>query len=420
MAASHVGAYADAAAFGVHPDGGDASGALQDAIDRLAETGGILLLAPGRYRISGVELARGVTIKGAGPVTRLVGDGATPVISASNTALTGLADLTVEAPPLPDGAPALRFSVVERLQLDGIHVQGGGRGLDLTRVAGSVRNSVISDAADAGLFSIDATGLEVAHNLVQGCGNNGIQIWRSVPGYDGTLVTANRIRAIRADAGGSGQNGNGINIFRAGNVNASNNIIDDCAYSALRSNGGSDCVFSANTCSRLGEVAIYAEFGFEGALISANLIDNAATGISITNFNEGGRLAVCSGNLIRNLHTRDHFDVRGTGIGAEADTLVTGNVVEGAPVSGISLGYGRYLRNVMATNNILRNCRWGVSVSVVDGAGPAVISGNMFAGATEVAVQGLRFDDADGGDLADGDDSRHRHLTISSNIRTSG
>ena len=57
----------------------------------------------------------------------------------------------------------------------------------------------------------------------------------------------------------------------------------------------------ANSCARLGEVALYAEFGFEGALIANNLVDTAATGISVTNFNEGGRLAVVQGNLVRNL-----------------------------------------------------------------------------------------------------------------------
>jgi uncharacterized secreted repeat protein (TIGR03808 family) len=51
----------------------------------------------------------------------------------------------------------------------------------------------------------------------------------------------------------------------------------------------------------LGEVAIYAEFGFEGAVIANNTIDGAAIGVAVTNFNQGGRLAVVQGNLIRNL-----------------------------------------------------------------------------------------------------------------------
>ena len=49
------------------------------------------------------------------------------------------------------------------------------------------------------------------------------------------------------------------------------------------------------------EVALYAEFGFEGAVIANNTIDGAAIGVAVTNFNQGGRLAVVQGNLIRNL-----------------------------------------------------------------------------------------------------------------------
>ena len=39
-------------------------------------------------------------------------------------------------------------------------------------------------------------------------------------------------------------------------------------------------------------------------MIANNLVDKAATGVSVTNFNEGGRLAVVQGNLIRNLFLR--------------------------------------------------------------------------------------------------------------------
>ena len=90
-------------------------------------------------------------------------------------------------------------------------------------------------------------------------------------------------------------------MFRAGNVLVSGNRITDCAYSAIRGNAASNIQMIANSCARIGEVALYAEFGFEGALIANNLVDGAASGIAVTNFNEGGRLAVVQGNIIRNL-----------------------------------------------------------------------------------------------------------------------
>ena len=43
---------------------------------------------------------------------------------------------------------------------------------------------------------------------------------------------------------------------------------------------------------------------FEGAMIANNIVDTAAMGVSVTNFNEGGRLAVVQGNVIRNLFLR--------------------------------------------------------------------------------------------------------------------
>ena len=57
----------------------------------------------------------------------------------------------------------------------------------------------------------------------------------------------------------------------------------------------------ATPSTDVGEVAIYSEFGFEGAVIANNTVDGAALGIVACNFNEGGRLAVVQGNLIRNL-----------------------------------------------------------------------------------------------------------------------
>ena len=36
-------------------------------------------------------------------------------------------------------------------------------------------------------------------------------------------------------------------------------------------------------------------------VIANNIVDGAALGVSVTNFDEGGRLAVVQGNLIRNL-----------------------------------------------------------------------------------------------------------------------
>ena len=91
--------------------------------------------------------------------------------------------------------------------------------------------------------------------------------------------------------------------------------------------------------------------------------------MSVTNFDKGGRLAVVQGNLIRNLVGRrppgtDPNDSAGIGIGVEADTVVTGNVVENAPNAGIAAGWGAYLRDVAITSNVIRRADFGITVSV--------------------------------------------------------
>ena len=298
-------------------------------------------------------------------------------------------------------------------------VASGRHGVMLEACEGEVTGSTVTGAEGAGIFSLDARGLKLAGNTVRGAGNNGILVWRSQPGDDGTLVVDNRIEDIAARAGGSGQNGNAINVFRAGNVMVRGNRIKGAAFSAVRGNAASNLQILGNTCTGLGEVALYAEFGFEGAMIANNVVDGAALGVAVTNFNEGGRLAVVQGNVIRNLVAfraagADPNDLAGVGIGVEADTAVSGNVVENAPTAGILLGWGRYMRDVSATGNVVRDCGVGIAVSVAAGAGSALIADNLISGARRGAILGMDGHTAVTGELA-GDAQRFAHLTITGN-----
>ena len=131
-------------------------------------------------------------------------------------------------------------------------------------------------------------------------------------------------------------------------------------------------------------------------MIANNTVDGAALGISVTNFNEGGRLAVVQGNLIRNLKNKrpagtDPNDAAGVGIAVEADASVNGNVIENAPTAGINLGWGKHLRDVSVVGNVVRTAGYGITVSVADGAGTAVIAGNLIAGASRGAIVGMDF-----------------------------
>ena len=57
------------------------------------------------------------------------------------------------------------------------------------------------------------------------------------------------------------------------------------------------------------------------------------------------------------------------GIYVEADALVTGNVIENAPSFGIVAGWGKYLRDVAISGNVIRRAFVGIGISVTPGAG---------------------------------------------------
>jgi uncharacterized secreted repeat protein (TIGR03808 family) len=414
----------DAVHFGVVPGSpDDQTLALQYAIDQAAGVRVPLVLRPGFYRAGGLKLASGAQIIGVRGASRLVLTRSEPLF-ASNTAdhvmLTGL---TIDGGGklLPEGRGLVHFVSGRGIRLlDCDIVNAGTTALALDGIEGEVRGNTIAGAGHVGLFSLNARGLTIAGNTVRSCGNNGIQVWRSEAGDDGTFITGNRVEQISASAGGSGQNGNGINIFRAANVTVRDNRIVDVAFSAVRGNAASNLQIIGNNCSGCGEVALYAEFGFEGAVIAHNTVDGAAIGVAVTNFNHGGRLAVVQGNVIRRLHAKrpagtDPGDGAGIGIGVEADTAVTGNVIEDAPVAGIALGWGRYLRDITVTGNVVRSAGVGVAVSVSPGAGAAVIADNLIADVKGGAIVGMELKRPVTGDLTRGGAERFAQLAISGN-----
>ncbi len=410
--------------YGVVPAGGaiDQTATLQKALDSAASSGTPLFLPPGTYSTSRLELKSGTQIKGvAGKSILQYRDGGTLVAigEAKDVRLDGIV-LDGGGKPLGENGALFAASAVERLVIANCRFQGSSvDGVSLKRVSGSVSDCDIGDIRKAGLYSEDARGLEIAHNHVHDCGDNGILVWRSAQGEDGSILTANRIERIAAKSGGSGQNGNGVNVYRAGSVLVSGNRIADCAFSAIRSNSGGNCQMIGNSCARLGEVALYAEFAFEGAIIANNLIDKAASGIVATNFNEGGRLAIVQGNLIRNMFFRKSEDTRGNGISVEADAVVSGNVIEAAPGFGIIAGWMSYLRDVSVTGNLIRDANIGIGVSIDRGAGTALITGNLISGTKDGAIRAMTGPVPTGPDLALASAEAFRNLAVYSNVARS-
>jgi uncharacterized secreted repeat protein (TIGR03808 family) len=403
-------------------DAGDRkSRSLQKMIDDASAENVPVFLPPGVYRVSNLTLPDNTRITGVPGASRIVYTGDGHLFSARDVKRIELSNIVIDGQNrwLGDDAGALvQFTGVDEVRIDNCQISGSRKhGLQLERCGGRIERSRISGAGQSGIYAVESAGLSVTGNEVFDCGNGGILIHRWKKAADDSIVSGNRIYRIRANDGGTGQNGNGINLFRADNVMVSNNHISDCAFTAIRANSASDVQINGNQCRRSGETAIYVEFEFEGAVVSGNMIDGAANGISIANFDKGGRLASVTGNVVRNLTLTGPYAHElgfGIGIAAEADTLVSGNIIEGAPRWGMQLGWGPYLRNLVVTGNVIRKAPIGCAVSVVDGAGTAVITDNVFQETAGGAVLGFAWDKKMTGELAAGA-SGYPQLTVERN-----
>src|SRR5205807_1689268 len=129
---------------------------------------------------------------------------------------------------------------------------------------------------------------------------------------------------------------------------------------------------TGNSVSDVREVALYSEFAFEAAVIANNIVDGAAVGVSVCNFNEGGRIAVVQGNIIRNLIPK-----RPIGTAPDDDA--------------------------------------GVGVYVVSGAGTALVNNNMIAETPRGAVVGLDHARAVTSDLSVDGAQRFAQLVVGGN-----
>lgn len=408
----------DGREFGLVPDRPEPqTRALERALQETAGAGRPLALEPGTYRIGEARLPDGAMLLGTpravlqqaadAPILRADGIGSATI---SGVSLRGEVGRNAPLVALAGVADARLFQVTASNAFDmAFRLEGCGGRIEQCRVSQS----------NIAVFALDSTGLAVIGNEIDDCANNGIQVWRSAKGFDGTQVLANRITRIRSDLGGSGEYGNGVNVFRAGNVIVADNVIHGCAFSAVRNNSGDAIQILGNNCGDLGEVGLFTEFAFEGCVIANNIVERAANGIVSTNLNDGGRMSVISGNIVRGMFRRpDPLTgeiLYGIGIFAEADAALTGNVVEDAPHAGIGIGYGPFLRDVVATGNVLRDCGVGFAVSVAEGTGRALIANNLISGARHGAVIGFRWVQPATGDLNAPGAERHPRIVLSGN-----
>jgi hypothetical protein len=119
------------------------------------------------------------------------------------------------------------------------------------------------------------------HNHVHDCGDNGILVWRLEIGADGTIVMANRVERIPQRVAAAAERQWHQRV--------------PCPHHRLRRDSRQFRIELSDDRQLLHEAwrgRTLRRVRLPGAVIANNIVDNAAMGISVTNFNEGGRLAV--------------------------------------------------------------------------------------------------------------------------------
>ncbi|MDZ7824240.1 MAG: TIGR03808 family TAT-translocated repetitive protein [Ahrensia sp.] len=363
---------------------GDQTREIQRLINEATRRNRPAILPSGTFVVSNLTLPDGCDLRGTGAKTILRSSGNGPAISARDAFSVSLSALTVYAGRLNasvENTGAVDFRNVAAVDLTDIRIlNSSSDGLYVERCGGTISGCSIQKAARFGIFAVESAGLTVADNTVSGCANGGIIVQRWSPAADGTRVLRNKIKTIGAGRGGTGQWGNGINVFQAHGVMVDKNAISGCAFSAIRMNSAHDTMITNNRCTDSGETAIYAEFAYRNVIITNNEIDGAANGISATNLNDGGRGALIQFNKIKNLTAPGPYKPEapffGHGISVEADGIVTDNIIENANGYGINIGWGPYLDNVDVARNLIVDAEIGIGVSVAEGAGRARITDN--------------------------------------------
>jgi uncharacterized secreted repeat protein (TIGR03808 family) len=251
---------------------------------------------------------------------------------------------------------------------------------------GTVRNCHIH-ACSVGVWSLDSQSV-IENNRIADCANNGVAIWRSSIAADNSIVVGNHILEIDNVSVGTGQYGNGVVVFRAGNVKVQSNDISTCRFSAIRVNGGSHAEITANTCRDAREVAIFIESPNAGidthdVVVANNIVNRAGLGISVVNaglFHDGELTfnSIAEGGYVPP-------QTLGVGIVCETETMVVDNFIEGPAGAGIVLGTNSAAQKLLASGNIVRNAPLSIGFSADPAATELTITDNVAFGYREAS-----------------------------------
>ncbi|WP_294536725.1 TIGR03808 family TAT-translocated repetitive protein [uncultured Rhodoblastus sp.] len=341
---------------------------------------------------------RGPLVANRGPLSSLTFEGVTfdgahlPIDSAFGLlTLTDVANVTIEDCILRDTTTALMQK----------------------RCGGTVRASTFEDLSGTAIFDDHCAGVTIDGNRIRRCGDNGIHHWSTgSPRHDGSRIRHNVITDIDCRSGLLGLYGNGIRIAECGPVAIEDNVVERCAYTAVRNTGGREILVKRNRCRGFGEKAMYAEFGFRDATFIDNVIEDCGAGISATNYvgPGNGAGALIAGNVvtgIRPSHPDPEFGPRMNwlcGVEGEGDVRILGNTVAGSPWFGVLAGFFDARNNVSVEANRLIDNEYAIGFAVQESperpSGPCSIVENEMRGSKKANIVAMFQTDVVSGDLA--------------------
>jgi uncharacterized secreted repeat protein (TIGR03808 family) len=359
-----------------------------------ARRGAAVRLPPGEISLMGLELPDGAVLVGAPGRTVLKLKGVGPLLAADGASRIRLESLILDggAGHVGKEQGLVDMTDVVSFEMRGCTIRRSPeRGLRLLRSGGVIAQNTIEQVGDSALYSLDGLGLDIDGNTVLRCGDNGVMVWASEPGrYDGSRIRNNVIEDVNNRSGGDGPYGNGVSIYAAGSVRVEKNRVSRCAYSHIRTNATHNVSVIGNDCKVCGERSMYAEFGAKNAIFRDNRIEDSGAGIGVANSDRGTDGAVVSGNTIirmRESHPDDEFGPQMlwlTGIEAEKNAQVIGNVIAGPGWIGIAMGGWR--ENVRVELNDISGVDYGIVFATGDGVGEGFIIRNRIRNVRKGAI----------------------------------
>ena len=119
---------------------------------------------------------------------------------------------------------------------------------------------------------------------------------------------------------------------------------------------------------------------------------------------------------LRNLDGRPDDALLGVGISVEADTVLQGNLVEQARRLGLQIGWGKFLRDVSATGNLVRGAPIGIGISADPNGGYVFVTNNFMQGAKNGGIRAMDHAKPIGPDLTQASAESFRNFAVFANV----